>query len=144
MSESVDIYRSTMWRRLSVRVRKLARRFDIKYPKDLAKLSELDVLATKNAGPGTLREIQEYLHSRNKHLMETPIWPRPIPVSERLPEINEDDVDGVYASDFVLAFYSGQWYAGMYYLSECKWHLEEVGVCRNGVTHWLPMPPDPE
>lgn len=69
-------------------------------------------------------------------------WPRPIPVSERLPEIVTDE-------DFSPAFLA--------FCSRCPgWHL--AFVCVDGawtlldddsidphtITHWLPLPPKPE
>ena len=69
----------------------------------------------------------------------TPQWPRPIPVTERLPE----------ADVSVLAYFAdGFW-------DECYFYGDEIvedGIALaneerplpHGITHWLPMPPKPE
>ncbi len=59
-------------------------------------------------------------------------WPRPIPVSERLP-----DVDGEY---LVFAASTSQWMTTDF----CKHDFQEShGFNCFRPTHWLPMPPPP-
>jgi hypothetical protein len=69
------------------------------------------------------------------------LWPRPIPVGERLPEVNADG----YAN--VLAYHTsdGQWRDAGY--SNGKfWDSDTAGgYCDDceDITHWLPLPPKP-
>lgn len=78
-------------------------------------------------------------------------WPRPIPVSERLPEVGER----------VLWLQDGTWEAGVF---KGQWGMDmpdfntkatdsrydpdydgygSVTIERDAVTHWLPLPPPP-
>jgi len=65
-------------------------------------------------------------------------WPRPIPVSERLPE------------DYtpILWFCAGEWWAGHsdsgVFFSHVHHGTQHCETVESGVTHWLPLPPPPE
>lgn len=74
---------------------------------------------------------------------ETAEWPRPIPVSERLPTANVHDIDEVLCSDLVLAF-AGTWYPAWFYCDRNQCMIETDGAGDVIVTHWLPLPPNPE
>lgn len=75
-------------------------------------------------------------------------WPRPIPVSERLPEM---DAHGEV--DTVLVWCEGEWLPAKWEGPEDDpvWQIWVGGLTndykycpKGGVTHWLPMPPKPE
>ena len=67
-------------------------------------------------------------------------WPEPIPVAERLPELVNKGTYGTRWSDDVLAFCHGSgWHIAMLYRT--GWAVDADGA---EVTHWLPMPADPD
>jgi hypothetical protein len=70
-------------------------------------------------------------------------WPRPIPVSERLPERDEE----------VMAFFQGGWWCVniLEYAKDNKHWFETTPndgepwmTLEDDATHWLPLPPPPE
>lgn len=64
------------------------------------------------------------------------IWPRPIPVSERLPQFDETVLayeDGAGWLSLILEE-NGQWTN-----SDTWWSDESTRI-----THWMPLPPKPE
>lgn len=76
---------------------------------------------------------------------ESCLWPRPIPVSERLPD---GDFKTVLAFDVEnddwteARFYDGKWYAP-YPWQNFGNHCQDADRLE-GVTHWIPLPPKPE
>lgn len=84
-------------------------------------------------------------------------WPRPIPVSERLPNIDDlitRDCNGEAQSDDVMVYSDcGEWSIGwfnhakqQFFRPRCKYdeHSTDAPVWIEGATHWLPLPPEPE
>jgi len=75
-------------------------------------------------------------------------WPRPIPVSERLPEL----IDGTSGDKLLFEmipeeedYFSG-WRIGWLEKRTDGYHWRVYGKDNDGflVTHWLPMPPEPQ
>jgi hypothetical protein len=71
-------------------------------------------------------------------------WPDPIPCEQRLPPVI-DEIDGT--SDFVLAFTINEerWCEAWFDHRNSLWRFIENNErnARFGVSHWLPLPPDP-
>lgn len=95
-----------------------------------------------------LRHFARGARSAMSGLPDRHEWPRPIPVSERLPK----DMSPVlaYSQDCVLP----GWYAAMYVgmvdgiTEERHWAVVDrdalIGeYALENVTHWLPLPPEP-
>jgi hypothetical protein len=81
---------------------------------------------------------QPALLERARKVMDAtePSWPRPIPVSERLPDL------GVR----VLFWSFDEWYSGNLTGGENTPYFfvaDGEGFGAAGVTHWLPLPPKP-
>jgi hypothetical protein len=58
-------------------------------------------------------------------------WPEWIPVNERLPETDDDVLFHSKMGSYMIGGYSGKaWY-------------EQTGMFIAGVTHWMPLPPEP-
>jgi hypothetical protein len=72
------------------------------------------------------------------------LWPRPIPVSERLPEVDES-TQSLNISHRVLVFGADieQWIIGRYSRNTERWLDEIQLVTIAEPTHWLPLPSAP-
>ncbi len=65
-------------------------------------------------------------------------WPRPIPVSERLPENKDNSWNPVFA------YFPGEgWVLANYYRDDGWWAERRDEFESIEPTHWLPLPPDP-
>lgn len=82
-------------------------------------------------------------------------WPRPVPVSEQLPERQFDDDEEGCAntpelrgeSFHVLAFETDyeEWGEASYNYVRQEWQFYDDGWhTASEITHWLPMPPAPQ
>ena len=73
-----------------------------------------------------------------------PQWPRPIPVTERLPNI-EFCLETDPQSDAVLAYWvGGGWNVSIYSPDDGWWCNNKDELPTDSPTHWLPLPPTPE
>lgn len=78
-------------------------------------------------------------------------WPRPIPVGERLPEINDTVMwweDGSWIFGALKQFANDvddgphQWKAGDFYVDPFD-EMSCLQLKHGHITHWLPLPPAP-
>lgn len=147
------------WKKLSLRARKLGEALSVADPTDLAKFSYDELIAQRNCGESTVREITDYLASRGLQLRTNnppDCWPRPIPVSERLPE-DGDEIMAFRTWQIPPYGEAGQWIAGEFHKEPARFVLDWVdsdggdefcwivdSPSKRNITHWLPMPPKPE
>jgi hypothetical protein len=98
-----------------------------------------------NAGMNTI-DRNQHDGSKWPTAIEVMQWqyPRPIPVSERLP--SGDDIvlafDGDCEEEWGEARYTRKGWVTSYPWS--NYDVSTIGVPLEGITHWLPLPPSPE
>jgi hypothetical protein len=75
---------------------------------------------------------------------ERHLWPRPIPVAERLPEALQAG-DSESESVMVFVVDEGAWFQAHYDSMFAEWRFPNGAVISTPrlVSHWMPMPPRP-
>jgi hypothetical protein len=81
-------------------------------------------------GPDQIMWSRDMIEGVDQEIDAEKYWPRPIPVSERLPE----------AGQRVLVFADGEWHSAVW----GDWVDGYRETYEPSSTHWLPIPPKPE